>query len=355
MFYVVNESDFDIKKNLNFHLIISERDLLKNNTIFESISFINEACYEGKIDNFVFKILVISDEYSSPFLKLYNDLCQIRCSKLNSIIGEIPIIKIDYSFNFIYSNHEILDLIPIIAKKLNYSASDYNQLQDYIQGIKVRESFFKGYKKTRYIAHDRIHHWVAKSLCLEQPTVSDLLHNYTQVLENNFNELTFSKKESLLIEESIVLALERTLIRQRAESTISTEELKNNFFHFKKDNPSLIRLNELSEPGKVGDHPVWMALWAKKNQKKLEESLQVKLQQVNHNFPLSFDGYLEFLKNKYAFKSTPFKPFENLRKESFYHYLSPNTNDISLRKSSFFYSLSNLGDISKLPRLFFRK
>jgi hypothetical protein len=49
MFYVVNESDYDTKQNLNFHLIISEKDLLKNYTIFDSISFVNEACYEAKI------------------------------------------------------------------------------------------------------------------------------------------------------------------------------------------------------------------------------------------------------------------------------------------------------------------
>ena len=76
MFYVVNASDFDKKKDLNFYLIISERDLLKNYTILDSISFVNEACFEAKIHNFIFKILVISDEYSSPLLKLYNDLSQ---------------------------------------------------------------------------------------------------------------------------------------------------------------------------------------------------------------------------------------------------------------------------------------
>jgi len=65
-----------------------------------------------------------------------------------------------------------------VSNKIKYSLDDFEQLQNYIQGIKIREYFFKGYKKTRYIAHDRIHHWVAQSLNLEQPTVTNLLYNY---------------------------------------------------------------------------------------------------------------------------------------------------------------------------------
>jgi hypothetical protein len=98
-----------------------------------------------------------------------------------------------------------------------------------------------------------------------------------------------------------------------------------------------------------------MALWAKKNQKILEERLQIKLQQVNRNLPSSLDSYLEFLKKKYAYKTAPDNSFENLRKVGSYPYLSSHATNAFLRKTSFFNRLPHLEDVSKLSRLFFRK
>jgi hypothetical protein len=128
MFYILSESNIYSKKDYNFHLIMSEKNFLKKHSFFDSILFVNESCYEGKINNYNFKILVISEEVSSPFLKLYYNLCKINLPKTNTILGEISLLNIDLNRNFNYSNHEILDLITIIANKIKYSLDDFEQL-----------------------------------------------------------------------------------------------------------------------------------------------------------------------------------------------------------------------------------
>jgi hypothetical protein len=103
-----------------------------------------------------------------------------------------------------------------------------------------------------------------------------------------------------------------------------------------------------------------MALWAKGNKKRLESSLQIKLETVNQNFPKSFDNYLEFLKNKYAYKNISSKPIDNSNKINFTNQITPSRANVYLRNNSFipfFNNLSSLGisDMPKLPRYFFRR
>lgn len=298
MFLILNNlaNIESIQSHNKFHLIIDEKDFLENLPKFDSIVFINEVCYEGTINNIYFKILVISSEYFTELSQFYNNIHKNNFLKLPSIIGNLFLIKTSYNEEFVYCPKEILKLIINIANNINYKTESMDRIKEYIDGILIRESFFQGYTKKRYVAHDRIHRWVAQSLGLERPTVTDLLYKHTQVRECDFNNLSISNKEYLLVEEAIVLAFERTLIRETAETSKSINELIEKFFTINNENTSLIRLQELSTPGQIKDHPDWMAMWAKNHGNKLEQTFFKCLLKSKDNFPISAKNYLYFLK-----------------------------------------------------------
>lgn len=81
--------------------------------------------------------------------------------------------------------------------------------------------FFHKYHIPEYIKHDRLHELYADLLDLNYPTYKRITVAETDISEALFDKLTHEQKVSLMVEEVLVLNLERWLIPQNVENGIN--------------------------------------------------------------------------------------------------------------------------------------
>ncbi len=86
---------------------------------------------------------------------------------------------------------------------------------------KVKYDFFHKYHIPEYIKHDYLHEVIADLMDLAIPTYERITTAEVIISEKFFNNLTHEQKVSLMVEESLVLALERWFIPQMIERGIN--------------------------------------------------------------------------------------------------------------------------------------
>src|SRR3990167_2109220 len=280
-------------------LLMLEPEFFTFSRKVQNLRYINPVSFHGVVHEQPIDIFVIPEEIESPFLRIFQEITQKKWAHKVLPFGEASYIPLSNRTNPFYltSQPEYFKLFWLLAlgKELRIEENKMAALKDIVQGMLVRSAFFKGYKKTRYVAHDRIHHWVSRGLNLPFPTVDAVLSEYTQVYPKDFHQLQSHQKCSILVEEALVLGMERFLIKQIAESTHTINTVWEHYFNGKQDNPSVLKLEELCTPGEIGDHPDWMASWGMQHKKTLQQHLNRSLKILRDNYPSSLNQYLVVL------------------------------------------------------------
>lgn len=86
---------------------------------------------------------------------------------------------------------------------------------------KVKYDFFHKYHIPEYIIHDYLHEIIADLLDIKLPTYIRITNGDVTIAEEMFNTLTYEQKVSLMVEESLVLALERWFVPNMIEQGIN--------------------------------------------------------------------------------------------------------------------------------------
>lgn len=89
------------------------------------------------------------------------------------------------------------------------------------KSTRVKYDFFHKYHIPEYIVHDYLHGVIAQCLQIGLPTYRRITTSDVEISEDLFNQLTHEQKISLMVEESLVLALERWFIPQNVENGIN--------------------------------------------------------------------------------------------------------------------------------------
>ena len=122
------------------------------------------------------------------------------------------------------------DLMLMDNWNKNLAINEYNRIYD-IRRIeiklrleksnKVKYDFFHKYHIPEYIKHDYLHEVIADLLDIKLPTYQRITNAEVNISEELFNKLSYDQKISLMVEESLVLALERWFCPQMIENGIN--------------------------------------------------------------------------------------------------------------------------------------
>jgi hypothetical protein len=130
-----------------------------------------------------------------------------------------------------------------------------------------KKLFFNKYEIPRFFQHDKLHRYID-----ENPAYLSILKEGSSVKpdKDKFNLLNLEEKKRVLWEECLVLALERELILQVRKAPYFVETLVIKFMNTDTSSSAALRwLSRLSIPGKLKDHPEWLAQWALDSHKDL--------------------------------------------------------------------------------------
>jgi hypothetical protein len=147
-----------------------------------------------------------------------------------------------------------------------------------------KEQFFNKYNIKRYLEHDRLHTFVNPV-----PTYTKALEDAVNISRERFLALSITDQVNVLREEALVLALERELIPQVVKHPSLAPVFYNKFAMVRTSaDPAIRWLSRLSIPGKLKDHPDWLAIWAEEASDILldgyETWWQEKLDQLSKEF-----------------------------------------------------------------------
>jgi hypothetical protein len=117
---------------------------------------------------------------------------------------------------------------------------------------KVKYDFFHKYHIPEYVMHDRIHDMFAELLDLNIPTYQRITVAETDISETLFNKLTHDQKISLMVEEVLVLNMERWFIPQMVENGIN-HRLINHFYNNNEAMPTYLILKHVCITGLKGE------------------------------------------------------------------------------------------------------
>ncbi len=164
--------------------------------------------------------------------------------------------------------------------------------------IKRQETkvFFNRYNIRRYVDHDQLHQWVAQALQLPQPTFDKVIAGSVEVTPELFFEATLAERHSCIVEEAIVLGIERWLLHRVKASNVF--KLWDEFQAVNSSSdPALKWLDKLCSPGVVKDHPTWVAEWAGANHADLKETLKKTLLLIKDKMPSEFWSLVNNIKS----------------------------------------------------------
>jgi len=103
-----------------------------------------------------------------------------------------------------------------------------------------------------YIAHDRLHELVADLVGITLPTYIRITSGDVAVAQELFNKLSHEQKIDLMMEESLVLALERWFIPQMVERGIN-HRLVPMFYNNNEAMPTYLLLKHVNLKGLIGE------------------------------------------------------------------------------------------------------
>lgn len=152
-----------------------------------------------------------------------------------SPIGTLVIPDIQTLFDIKASTAQVIDepkhkydtvLMKQVYPSLKMNTALYEmrlkETQDrFDKSTRVKYDFFHKYHIPEYIVHDYLHEIIAQCLNISIPTYQRITTADVNISEDLFNKLTHEQKISLMVEESLVLALERWFVPQNVENGIN--------------------------------------------------------------------------------------------------------------------------------------
>jgi hypothetical protein len=165
---------------------------------------------------------------------------------------------------------------------------------------KVKYDFFHKYHIPEYIKHDYLHEVIADGLGLLYPTYKRIINAEVTVSEELFNNLTHDEKISLMVEESLVLALERWFIPQMVERGINYKLIEF-FFNDNEGLPTYQILKHCCITGLRGEAE-FITSFARTNFFEIEKVWKDAKQKIKNKGGLSVDFYNKVFKVRDEYK-----------------------------------------------------
>lgn len=164
---------------------------------------------------------------------------------------------------------------------------------------KVKYDFFHKYHIPEYIYHDNLHVIIADLIGLAIPTYQRITTADTDIGEELFNKLTHEQKISLMVEESLVLALERWFIPNMIENGINIR-LVDMFYNNNEGLPTYQILKHCCITGLKGEAE-YITGFARANFFEIEKEWQAAKATIKakKGFPPHFYNELFSLRDRY--------------------------------------------------------
>lgn len=168
-----------------------------------------------------------------------------------------------------------------------------------LKSRKVKKDFFHQYHIPEYVYHDELHEIIADLLDVKLPTYQRITNGDVAIAEELFNKLTHQQKVLLMVEESLVLALERWFIPQMVENGIN-HYLVDNFYDNNEGLPTYKILKHVNITGLKGEAE-YIVAFGRENFFEIEQEWQKakSLIRKKGGFPKSFFLELFRLRNEY--------------------------------------------------------
>lgn len=159
--------------------------------------------------------------------------------------------------------------------------------------------FFHKYHIPEYVLHDRLHEMLANLLDINIPTYKHITTAETDISEELFNKLSHEQKVSLMVEESLVLNLERWFIPQMVENGIN-HKLIDFFYNNNEAMPTYLILKHVNLTGLKGEAQ-FITDFGKANFFEIEKSWIAAKEKIKSKggFPGWFYNELFSLREKY--------------------------------------------------------
>lgn len=164
---------------------------------------------------------------------------------------------------------------------------------------KVKYDFFHKYHIPEYVVHDDLHLMIADLLNIKMPTYQRITVGETDIAEECFNRLDHSQKISLMVEESLVLALERWFIPQMIEKGINYR-LVDMFYNNNEAMPTYQILKHCNITGLKGEAE-YITNFSRANFFEIEKAWQdaKALIKCQNGFPAEFYQQLFEIRERY--------------------------------------------------------
>lgn len=197
--------------------------------------------------------------------------------------------------------------LGLIKKQFNHTLPDtqFYRTRSKEIGERVKNSsakkfeFFHKYHIPEYILHDRLHDMYTDLLQLPMATYKRITTAETDIAEELFNKLTHVQKISLMVEESLVLALERWFIPRMIEDGINYK-LVDMFDNNNEAMPTYLILKHCCITGLKGEAE-YITGFARANFFEIEKEWRVAKAKIkaDRGFPVWFYDELFVLRAKY--------------------------------------------------------
>lgn len=167
---------------------------------------------------------------------------------------------------------------------------------------KVKYDFFHQYHIPEYIKHDYLHEVIADGMGVSYPTYKRIIDAEVNVSEDLFNKLTHDEKVSLMVEESLVLALERWFIPNMVEKGINYVLIEL-FFNNNEGLPTYKLLKHCCITGLKGEKE-YITGFARENFFEIEKAWIEAKQKIKKNGGLSVEFYDKLFKVREEYKKS---------------------------------------------------
>lgn len=154
---------------------------------------------------------------------------------------------------------------------------------------KVKYVFFHQYHIPEYIKHDYLHEVIAAGMEIPYPTYKRIIDAEVNVSDDLFYKLTHDQKVSLMVEESLVLALERWFIPQMVERGINYRLIEW-FFNDNEGLPTYQLLKHCCITGLKGEKE-YITGFARENFFEIEKAWKDAKQKMKNKGGLSVEFY----------------------------------------------------------------
>lgn len=295
-------------RNDDWDILLSENEMLFS--LKCTLHYVNGIEYQGQHGLAKINAIVVAENKECIMNQVYRKLSLLELKTISAEIGLLKILPYD-----IYKALLVAIPEPLRTEDQKHYINFMHQTkenqqimeqlkQSYYQ-LDTKNYFFDGYKKRRYVPHDRIHWWVSQALGLCTPTYLSIMISPVDISEELFYQLSLDKQYTLFFEEAMVLAIERYLIRNSAETDIHLTALWRDFFELDSaGNPVMQRLIELCTVGEIADHPAWLATWGEHHFFDMNSSFREFMTTCMKYLPQSLFDYMRYLRTNLNKAST---------------------------------------------------